>query len=63
MEIPLSVSIWPRAFFQIHAVVAAGAVVVRKAVRRTQVLSFFAKLPPCLVGIEACGSSQHQARK
>lgn len=52
-----------KSFFQIHAVVAAGAVVVRKAVRRTQVLSFFAKLPPCLVGIEACGTSHHWARE
>lgn len=48
--------------FQVHGVDAAGAVVVRKALRRAQVLPFFAKLPPCLVGIEACGTSHHWAR-
>ena len=52
-----------KSIFQIHAVDAAGAVVVRKAVRRSQVLPFFTKLPPCLVGIEACGTSHHWARE
>jgi hypothetical protein len=36
--------------FQVHGVDAAGAVVVRRALRRRQVLAFFAQLPPCLVG-------------
>ena len=49
--------------FQIHAVDAAGQVVVRKALRRAQVLPFFAKLPPCLVGMEACGTSHYWARE
>ena len=49
--------------FQVHAVDAAGSVVVRRALRRAQVLSFFAKLSPCLVGMEACGTSHHWARK
>jgi transposase len=49
--------------FQVHAVDAAGAVVVRRALRRAQVLPFFAKLPPCLIGIEACGTSHHWARE
>jgi transposase len=49
--------------FQVHAVDAAGAVVERKALRRPQVLPFFAKLSPCLVGIEACGTSHHWARE
>ena len=49
--------------FQVHGVDAAGGVVVRKALRRAQVLPFFAKLPPCLVGIEACGTSHHWARE
>src|SRR5690348_9217472 len=48
---------------QVHAVDAAGRVVVRKALRRAQVLPFFAKLPPCLVGMEACGTSHHWARE
>ncbi|MBB6414440.1 IS110 family transposase [Mesorhizobium sangaii] len=49
--------------FQIHAVDASGDVVVRKALRRSQVLPFFTKLPPCLVGMEACGTSHHWARE
>ena len=49
--------------FQIHGVDASGRIVIRRAIRRSQVLPFFAKLPPCLVGIEACGTSQHWARE
>ena len=49
--------------FQVHGVDATGAVGVRKALRRAQVLPFFAKLPPCLVGIEACGTSHYWARE
>ena len=41
--------------FQVHAIAADGAVVVKRQVRRSQVLSFFARLPPCLIGMEACG--------
>ena len=52
-----------KSIFQVHAVNAAGAVVVRKALRRSQVLPFFKKLPSCLVGIEACGTSHHWARE
>ena len=51
-----------KSILQVHAVDGAGAVVVRKALRRAQVLPFFTKLPPCLVGIEACGASHHWAR-
>ena len=51
-----------KSIVQVHAVDAAGTVVVRKALRRSQVLPFFTKLPPCLVGIEACGTSHHWAR-
>ena len=49
--------------FQVHAVDAAGDVVLRKALRRSQVLPFFTKLPPCLIGMEACGTSHHWARE
>lgn len=49
--------------FQVHGVDAAGKVIVRKALRRAQVLPFFAKLPPCLIGMEACGTSHHWARE
>ena len=52
-----------KSIFQVHAVDAAGIVVVRKALRRSQVLPFFTKLPPCLIGIEACGTSHHWARE
>jgi transposase len=52
-----------KSIFQVHGVDAAGEVAFRKALRRPQVLPFFAKLPPCLVGIEACGTSHHWARE
>jgi len=49
--------------FQVHGVNATGEVVMRKALRRSQMLPFFRKLPPCLVEIEACGTSHHWARE
>jgi transposase len=49
--------------FQVHAVDAAGKVVARKRLRRTEVLSFFAGLSPCLIGIEACATAHHWARE
>ena len=49
--------------FQVHGVDERGHVVVRKQLRRDQVADFFANLPPCLVGMEACGSAHHWARK
>lgn len=49
--------------FQVHAIDEAGNVVVRKALRRGQVLPFFARQPRCLVGLEACGTSHHWARE
>jgi transposase len=49
--------------FQVHAVNGAGEVIVRKTLRRAQVLRFFEQLAPCLVGIEACGTSHHWARE
>lgn len=49
--------------FQVHGVDAAGGVVIRRALRRSQVLPFFTKLAPCLVGIEACGTAHHWARE
>ena len=45
-----------KSVFQVHAVDEEGHVVVRKALRRAQVLQFFARLPSCLVGMEACGT-------
>jgi transposase len=52
-----------KSVFQVHAINDAGEVVVRKALRRSQVLPFFTKLPSCLVGMEACGTSHHWARE
>jgi transposase len=52
-----------KSIFQVHATNAAGEAVVRRALRRAQVLPFFEKLEPCLVGIEACGTSHHWARE
>src|SRR5690349_23855845 len=48
--------------FQVHGVDASGAVVLRRQLRRGAVEKFFAQLPPCLVGMEACGSAHHWAR-
>lgn len=49
--------------FQVHGVDAAGAVMLRRQLKRRQVEPFFAKLPRCLVGIEACGTAYHWARR
>jgi len=49
--------------FQVHGIDAAGTVVVRKQLRRAEVLRFFAALPPCLVGMEACGTAHHWGRE
>lgn len=49
--------------FQVHAVDAAGAPVVRRQLRRTQVLLFFSRLRSCLIGMEACAGSHYWARE
>jgi transposase len=49
--------------FQVHGIDAAERVVVRKQLRRGQVLKFFASLPPCLVGMEACATAHYWARE
>jgi transposase len=49
--------------FQVHGIDAAEKVVVRKQLRRGQVLKFFASLPPCLVGMEACATAHYWARE
>ena len=48
--------------FQVHGVDASGQVVLRRQLRRGQVERFFAELPPCVVGMEACGGAHHWAR-
>ena len=52
-----------KSVFQVHGVDAAGQVVVRRRLKRRYVLALFEKLPPCLVGIEACASSHHWSRE
>ena len=45
-----------KSVFQVHAIDEAGGIVLRKRLRRGQVLAFFAGIPPCLVGLEACAT-------
>ena len=52
-----------KSVFQVHGIDAAGQVVIRRQLKRRYVLAFFEKLPPCLVGIEACASSHHWSRE
>ena len=52
-----------KSVFQVHGVDAAGQVIVRRQLKRRQVLTFFRKLPPCLIGIEACASSHYWSRE
>jgi transposase len=49
--------------FQVHGVDAQGNTVLRKRLRRKDVLPFFATLRPCVVGVEACGTAHHWARE
>ena len=49
--------------FQAHAIDAAEKIVVRKQLRRSQVLEFFKVLRPCLVGMEACATAHYWARE
>ena len=48
-----------KSVFQVHGVDADGQVVIRRKLKRRHVLAFFEKLPPCLVGMEACATSHH----
>ena len=52
-----------KSVFQVHGVDAEGKVILRRQLKRRYVLAFFQKLPPCLVGIEACASSHHWSRE
>jgi transposase len=49
--------------FQVHGVDGQDKVVLRKQLRRAQLLDFFKKLPPCLIGMEACGGAHYWARE
>jgi transposase len=52
-----------KSVFQIHGVDAAGNVLIRRQIKRRYVVAFFQKLPPCVVGIEACATSHHWSRQ
>jgi transposase len=52
-----------KSVFQVHGIDAEGNVILRRQLKRRYVLAFFQKLPPCLVGIEACASSHHWSRE
>ena len=52
-----------KSVFQVHAVDASGCVIIGKAVRRSGFLALLGKMPPSLVGMEACASSHHWARQ
>src|SRR6516165_8178621 len=52
-----------KSIFRVHGVDTTGEVVVRRPLRRAQMLPFFARLPSCLVGMEACGTSHYWARE
>ena len=52
-----------KSVFQVHGVDAEGNVVLRRQLKRRFVLAFFERMPPCLVGIEACASSHHWSRE
>src|SRR5437899_1054262 len=52
-----------KSVFQVHGIDAGGEVVIRRQLKRRYVLAFFQKLPPILVGIEACASSHHWSRE
>jgi len=52
-----------KSIFQVHGIAENGKVLVRRTLRRSQVLPFFRGLPSCLVGMEACASAHHWARE
>jgi transposase len=52
-----------KSVFQVHGIGGEGEVVIRRQLKRRHVLVFFQKLPPCLVGIEACASSHYWSRE
>ena len=49
--------------FQVHAIADDGALLIRRKLRRSEVIRFFGELPPCLIVMEACASAQHWARE
>lgn len=63
MDQPITIGLdLAKSVFQVHGVGADGAVVVCRQLRRSQVLAFFGRLEPCLVGMEACAGAHYWAR-
>jgi transposase len=54
---------WPGSSFQVHGIDAEGTTVLRKRVRRGQVLAFLSRIPRCVVGLEACATAHYWARE
>ena len=52
-----------KSVFQVHGVDADGTVVIRRRIGRAKIVEFFANLPPCLVGMEACATAHQWARE
>ncbi|MFV2089995.1 MAG: IS110 family transposase [Pseudomonadales bacterium] len=52
-----------KSVFQIHGIDAEGEIVVRKQLRRSQLRQYFARLAPCLIGMEACGGAHYWSRE
>jgi transposase len=52
-----------KSVFQVHGIDAEGKVIICRQLKRRYVLAFFQKLPPCLVGIEACATSHNWSRE
>ncbi len=51
-----------KSVFQVHGEDSSGKIVLQKRLKRSQMEEFFARLPPTLIGIEACGSAHHWGR-
>jgi hypothetical protein len=63
LRIPTSSESAAKNVFQVHGIDAEGHVQIRRQLRRGELVRFFARLPPCLVGMEACASAHHWARE
>ena len=64
MEQPTTIGIdLAKTVFQVHGVGSDGSVLLRRQLRRGQVLAFFSRLRPCLIGMEACPGAHHWARE
>ena len=64
MDQPVTIGLdLAKSVFQVHGVSADGTAVLRRQLRRGQVLAFFARLEPCLIGMEACSGAHHWARE